>query len=224
MTTGPPPSGNDQASRALTAVLTEYQFVAGMIPFYRRVELTALAGTGLVISGVVAALAALEAAPKLHRSAESLLLVAAAWVPALLLLIEDVALTRIARASAYIAEQLHPLVARLTGEQQALAYELAFAGPQTKRLPSWAGRSRRTVRFMVTSSPFLIAMALGTLTLAAAGVAVQTRWWTIVIGSAAALLAGACAKYGLTLTIRHEGRDAGTGDPAGSPAATAASR
>jgi hypothetical protein len=205
MTTGPPPPGNDQASRALTAVLTEYQFVAGMIPFYRRVELTALAGTGLVVSGVVAALAA-------------------AWVPALLLLIEDVALTRIARASAYIAEQLHPLVARLTGEQQALAYELAFAGPQTKRLPSWAGRSRRTVRFMVTSSPFLIAMALGTLTLAAAGVAVQTRWWTIVIGSAATLLAGACATYGLTLTIRHEGRDRVKGDPAGSPAATATSR
>ena len=145
---------------------------------------------------------------------------AAAWVPALLLLIEDVALTRIARASTYIAERLQPLAERLTGEPQALAWELGFAGPLAKRLPSWTAQSRRTVRFMATSSPFLIVMSLGTLTLAIAGIAVQTRWWTMVIGSTATLFAAACAKYGLTLTIRHEGRDQAVGGPAGSPTAT----
>jgi uncharacterized membrane protein HdeD (DUF308 family) len=59
---------------ATDVLLAEFQFLSGLIPFYRHVELTVLVGTGLVISGVVAALAALEAAENPNATAGGILL------------------------------------------------------------------------------------------------------------------------------------------------------
>src|SRR5687767_7144569 len=83
-----PPEGSrigvspDRLNAAATEVLlAEFQFLSGLIPFYRRVELTVLGGTGLVISAAVAALAALEAAADPQARAEGILLAAGAWAP-----------------------------------------------------------------------------------------------------------------------------------------------
>jgi hypothetical protein len=43
-------------------LVAEFQFVAGLIPFYRRAELIVLGATGALLSVMVAALATLEAA------------------------------------------------------------------------------------------------------------------------------------------------------------------
>jgi hypothetical protein len=48
--------------RAVQILIAEYQYVSGLIPFYRRAELIVLAATGALLSVIVAALATLEAA------------------------------------------------------------------------------------------------------------------------------------------------------------------
>ena len=123
---------------AALILIAEYGFVAGLIPFYRRVELTATAGTGLLLSAIIAALAALEAAETPNKTAEALILAGGAWVPAFLLLIEIMALTRLRRASLYVRDSLHPLAVQLTGKEEILSWERS----PTKNLVDETGRRR----------------------------------------------------------------------------------
>jgi ClpA/ClpB-like protein len=177
----------------------EYEFVSGMIPFYRRVELTALGGAGLVVSSVLAAVAAL-AGKGSHEAVEGGLLAGAAWGPAILLLVEAMALTRMRRASLYLRNSLRPLVVELTGEPRLLQWELA---------PSAALREAghgRVAGMMVSSAGIVLAMALSTLAMSAIGIAIHPTAATLALGLSATAFALAITAYGLSITLTEEGR------------------
>ena len=95
------------------AVIAEYNFVSGLIPFYRRMELAAVGGAGVVVAALIGALGALEgAAVSGNRVAidrtEVFLLALAPWVFFLTTLMMTTALVRIRRASLYIQDSLSP--------------------------------------------------------------------------------------------------------------------
>ena len=114
----------DTAEQArLQLLLAEFTWVAGLVRYYREVELKALAGAGAVLVAVAAAFTALEesrakateaegtAAEITRRAAEDaelLVLAAASAVTAFLLPIVLMAQMRQIRAAAYIREWLHP--------------------------------------------------------------------------------------------------------------------
>jgi putative copper export protein len=79
-------NGVSRSSR-LELVIAEYQTVAGLIQYFRDVEMKALAGAGLVLSVAGAGYATLAAGSKTNKDAQAILLVASAWVSAVLLLV-----------------------------------------------------------------------------------------------------------------------------------------
>lgn len=211
--------------RAVQVLIAEFQFVAGLIPFYRRAELIVLGATGALLSVMVAALATLEAADESQRQAEGILLALGAWVPVLLLLIEVMALTRIKRASRYIYGRLHPLACRL-GRSSLLEWEGApgaelLAGMAERRSaqrhqkPHVDGsrRAQRTVRgwlaiFFSSSTPLILAIAVASIGLAAGGILLDFGVLTITSGFLAMTSAAVLALYGIASTRGHEGRKA----------------
>jgi len=184
--------------------------VSQLIPFYRRFEITALAGTGLVISAAVAAGASLISGEHPDRTAAGVVLGISAWGPALMLLVEVMALTRLRRASRYIARDLHPLAQRLTGHSDILCWELA----PTDRLfdlplePTETARTfwRKTLNTVVSSTPLIIAMALSCVGLTVGSALVEPTAAGVVAGSAAVVAGMAFGTYGIVFTHRHEGR------------------
>jgi hypothetical protein len=221
----PAATAKDRDQRALDLVVTEFQFVSGLIPFYRGVETTALGGTGLIVSGIVAALAALESADTPKAAAEGVLLSIGAWAPVVLLLIEIMALTRVVRASAYIADHLHPLAEKITGKPEVLAWELAPTSHLLKRVR--AGRRDSAakeaivrdsaVRWWSSSTPVIVTIALVSFLLAVSGAIIYPNALTIVSGVGAILAAAAFATYGIVFSHTHEARTAKPPGPATHP-------
>jgi hypothetical protein len=221
----PAAGAKDRDQGALDLVVAEFQFVSGLIPFYRGVETTALGGTGLIVSGVVAALAALESADTPKAAAEGILLSAGAWAPVVLLLIEIMALTRVVRASAYIADHLHPLAEEITGRSEVLVWELAPTSHLLKRVR--AGRRDSAakeaivrdsaVRWWSSSTPVIVTIALVSFLLAVSGAVVYPDALTVVSGVGAILTASAFAAYGTVFSHTHEARMAKPPGPATHP-------
>lgn len=203
--------GRPVSDAEIQLLVAEYNFVSGLIPFYRGVEMKALAGTGLVLSAVAGAFGALEAAKSPSRPAEGVLLGIAALIPAMLLLVEVMALTRLRRASLHIAEHLHPLASELLGDDtRFLRWEL---GPterligESKKLESkpWARLAGpRPTRAFVSSAAIVIMIALTAIVLADAGYAINPVATTAIIGAVAVVFAASSAAYGLAFTITHE--------------------
>jgi hypothetical protein len=214
---GGSPPDDSRREAALQLVLAEYQFVAGLIPFYRGVEMRVLGATGLVLSGVAAAFAALEAAQNPRIPAEATLLALAAWVPAFLLLVEIMALTRLRRASLYIAKRLHPLAKELGGDERLLSWELEpskelFADTKTRLAEEgqsaglFALVRERSLRISISSAPLIVAMAAISVLLAVAGWLRGAAIGYLLLGAPAALIAAGLAAYGVAFTALHEGR------------------
>lgn len=102
------------------AVVAEYNYVSGLIPFYRRMELIAVVGVGATGAALIGAIATLEARRdgqmttaaiannEVIDRAEALLLVLAPYVFMLATSLVVTALVRIRRASVYIREVLAP--------------------------------------------------------------------------------------------------------------------
>lgn len=205
-------------------LVAEFQFVAGLIPFYRRAELIVLGATGALLSVMVAALATLEAADESQRQAEGILLALGAWVPVLLLLIEVMALTRIMRASRYIFRCLHPLACNL-GCPGLLEFERSpgaelLAGMIERRSPTEQRGSppsdesnqerlalrERLVIFFFSSTPLILAIAAASIALAVGGIVRDFGLLTLGFGLLAAMSAIVLACYGIASTQTHEGR------------------
>ena len=118
----PRPSGPPDAR--LQLLVAEYTWVAGLVRYYREVELKALAGTGLVLSGVGAAFAALRAADSPDAGAAiGVVLAIGAAITAFVLPVVLMASMRGLRAVVYVREWLHPLAARLAQDARFLACE-----------------------------------------------------------------------------------------------------
>jgi hypothetical protein len=203
------------------ALLHEYDFVAGLIPFYRRVEITALGGAGVVVSAVLGAVATLEGRDPPNRLAEATLLSLAGWAPAMLLLLELMALTRLRRASIYIQTVLYPRAARLAEDPLLLRWEfgptrgLLQGTPQTTTLVG--GRFAKRARFLadplvkifVTSTPLITALVAGAVVLPLVGAALHPGGWLAPVLSAGYVAAGVGICFGVAgfwLTRSHEER------------------
>ena len=209
----------DVASKdaAVSILVSEFEFVAGLIPYYRRLEITALAGTGLILSGLLAAWAALlgEGADEDARRTLSVVLSVAAWGPTLLVLVELMALVRVTRASSYVQHHLHPLAADLTKIDDLLRWEF---GP-TKWLEQEPIR-HVVVRVCVSSAPIIVAIGIPAVVLPVAGLRMGAEPWALLVGFGAAAVAVVVAAYGAWETTRHELRR-GAAQPANVDAAAA---
>jgi hypothetical protein len=203
------PSGGGPEDRAVTILVAEYQYVSSLIPFYRNVEMLVLAGTGLVTSGAVAAVAALTGGEHPDPTVAAGVLAAAAWGPTLLLVVEITALTRIARASRYIQTQLIPLAQKLSGESQILQFECA----PTEVLTGEIAREHRLYRSLVStfasSLGVLLIPVLAAFALTIGAVLFNGTGVIWGFGGLACLLAVGAMGYGYSFTSSHERREAG---------------
>ena len=114
----------DAQEAQLQVLLAEFEWVAGLIRYYREVELKALGATGLVLSAVAAAYAALESGTAAAQEAEGHVFAGAACVPAFLVPVVLMANMRGLRAVVYVREWLRPLACELTGDRRYLAWEM----------------------------------------------------------------------------------------------------
>jgi hypothetical protein len=211
-------------NQAVQILVAEYQYVSGLIPFYRRAELIVLAATGALLSVIVAALATLEAAEEAQRHAEGILLTLGAWVPVLLLLIEAMALTRLMRASRYILDYLNPIACdlgrpgllefeRSPGTQllagmraQSASTNLKNAGSGSKSDTAQHTIRERFAIFFFSSTPVILAMAAASIGLALGGIILDFRLLTLLAGAPAAASATAVGLYTISMTHGHESR------------------
>jgi hypothetical protein len=173
---------SDPAGEArLQLLLAEYTWVSGLIRYYREVELKALFGTGLVLSGVGAAFAALRAADDEDAvEAIGLVFAIAASITAFVLPVVMMASMRGQRAVVYVREWLHPLAAELTQDARFLAWE-SVAAPLYTAL---AGRSGRALSATVV----VVLIGAASLALVVAAWTVEPSAWARRI----AALAAAC--------------------------------
>lgn len=196
--------------RATSLLLAEYGFVSGLIPFYRRVEILALGGTGATIAALLAFVGGLEAAEDPNRRLQATLLSLAALVPLVLLLLELMALTRIMRASAYIRTDLYPLAKELTGREQILRWEFSPTRTLIESLPGFRRRASATfAKFFASSAPIVTAIMSAAVGLPVAGLAIDpSEPFALdrLIGFAAAAIAIAAGGYTLLFTIQFEAR------------------
>lgn len=204
--------------RAATILSNEYTFVSGLIPFYRRVEIGALGGTGTTIAALLAFIGVLETAADPDRPLEATILSLAALVPLVLLLLELMALMRIMRASAYIRRELYPLAVSLTSRPRVLRWEFS---PTQDLLESIAvgrepGPSPRFAKLFASSAPVITAIVLAAVGLPLAGVALDPSDWLAparLVGYAAAAIAFAIGSYAILSTLRFETRSSGAAAP-----------
>jgi hypothetical protein len=196
----PPTSSNAEViERKVQLLIAEYNFVSGLITFYRSVELRALGGTGLMLTAIAAAVAAFEAADEPNREAESLLLSIAAWIPVVLVLIAIVALYRGLRAVVYVKEHLHPLSETLTSDRDLLAWELLSGVLLERYVEDRSSRSDHRLRFVkvfLDGAPIVISIAATSVLLAIAGFLVRVSALTLLLGGSAGVFAVTFATYG----------------------------
>jgi hypothetical protein len=208
----------DPVDARVQVLLAEYEFVTGLIKYYREVELRALAANGLVLTAVAAAIAAIESADTPNRSAQSLLLSIGAWVPSVLLLIVIMAKARGMRAVIYVRERLRERAASITGDDELLEWETLAAGLTDEFLRSaYQGRSQGMARWVVghllRGTPIILAITASSAALAVAGawIAVETHdwegdemWISFVLGASAAVAAAGLGVIGIAYTNRTD--------------------
>lgn len=196
---------------AVSIFLAEYEFVSQLIPFYRRIEMTALAGSAAVIGAVVAAISTMEGRDQPDRAAEATLLSLGSWVTVLLLLIQIMALTRIRRAALYIREELSPKAKELSGGVELLQWEtrhskILKASQRNRLLKGVAGVFVTSVP--VTAAIFAPALAMPVV----AGFLHPDKWDAPVLlpGYVALVISALIALYGIAFSWSHESDDAHT--------------
>jgi hypothetical protein len=198
--------------------LAEYEFATSLIRYYRELELRALAATGLLLTAVAAAVAAIESAEEPNRMAEALLLAIAAWIPVVLL---KVVLIAKARGSRAVLEIREILPERLTTLR---TYGNLLGGGHTgnnlvgryvaKPNPAWWRRAispvmtANAVERLLRGTPILdslMACSLA-LTTGAAGIALTSvdqpvgKWISLGIGLAATFAAFPAWRTGIAFT------------------------
>jgi hypothetical protein len=189
----------------LQFVLAEWEWAAGLIRYHREVELKALGGTGLVISAVAAAYAALESGDGNDPAkAEATVMALASCVSAFLVLVALMASMRGMRAAAYVRAWLHPLAVELTGDPRYLAWELV-----TDRLYQGLAGSfgRGLLLRVVASTTVLVLVATASVLLAVAAWGVDDGAVPRLIGTCGALFAVVLASVGVRFAELWERAD-----------------
>jgi hypothetical protein len=180
---GPAGSGEESGEARLQLLVAEYTWVSGLIRYYREVELKALAGTGLVLSGVGAAVAALRASDNDEAvNATGLVLAIAAAIITFILPVVLMANMRGMRAVVYVREWLHPLAAELARDARCLAWEAVSGG----LFDALAGRLGTRLKPMLSAAVVVTLIGTTSLALAAAAWTVEHSPWSRAIASVAA--------------------------------------
>jgi hypothetical protein len=164
-------------------LVAEYTWVAGLIRYYREVELKALAGTGLVLSGIGAAFAALRASDNpdaIH--ALGVVFAIGAAVTAFALPVVLMANMRGMRATVYVREWLHPLAAEATKDPRFLAWE-SVAPVLYKKL---AGRFGAVLRAVMSAAVVVFLIGMASLALAVLALTIEETTASQIIGAGAA--------------------------------------
>jgi hypothetical protein len=198
----------DDRDRALALLTAEYAYVSQNILLYRHLETFVLAGTGLVATGALAAYASLTTGEHPNTHAAGIVLSAAAWGPALLLLVEITALTRVMRASRYISRRLRPIATELGQRDDLFAWEIASTGSLLDDVPSgrtWALFRKLATLFSSSVGTQLIP-SLTVCGLTIGSLIVQASPATWLFGITAILVGIAAAAYSLVITCLHERR------------------
>jgi hypothetical protein len=200
----------DGGSPAADLLIAEYQYVSGLIPHYRNVEMLVLAGTGVVATAALAASAALMSGENPRPSVAAIVLSAAAWGPALLLVVEATALVRVRRASLFIGEKLHKVAKDVTGREDLLTFEHDPAKFLRADLEERGlSRSQRQRIDLVGASVGILAIpVVTTVGLAAGGVLIDDSTAAWLIGAGALVCAVALGWYSFRITHPHEKRRA----------------
>jgi hypothetical protein len=201
----------DDKDRALALLTAEYAYVSQNILLYRHLETFVLAGTGLVATGALAAYASLTTGEHPNAHAAGVVLAAAAWGPALLLLVEITALTRVMRASRYISRRLRPIATDLVQRDDLFAWEIASTRSLLDDVPSgraWA-LFRGLARLFSSSVGTQLIPILTVCALTIGGLIVQASAAAWLFGITAILVGIAGAAYGLVITCLHERRQQG---------------
>jgi hypothetical protein len=196
---------------SMDVLLAEFEFVSGLIRYYRDVELRALVGTGLVLSGVAAVYGALESADTPQPAAQAILLSVASWVPALLLLIVLMAKVRGLRGVFYVRDHLRPHAIELTGDDRVLGWEVHASTILFREFDRGAdARIWRTiarplmgkgvVKSLLSGMPLMVMMLVTSVGLAAGGILVDPRAEIAAIGGAAALTGVVLCALGFAFT------------------------
>lgn len=135
-------------SDKIHAVVAEYNFVSGLIPFYRRMELTAAGGVAIIGVALIAALAGLEGAAVRAMTvegrmavdrAELVVLALAPWLFLPLTLLVVTAIVRIRRASLYIRSYLAQCAPEIFQWETVLTESLFGSTPRMLRPVVWLG-------------------------------------------------------------------------------------
>jgi hypothetical protein len=152
---------NEHADRALTAVLAEYTFVSGLIPFYRGVEIRALSALGLSVGAITTVFVALSEQRGANIAALSGILGLTTWIFVLFATIEVTASLRIKRASTYIQNYLYPLITAIAPpanlQWESMKSADLIGVPEPVRLGQLRNRLRMN---LVTSGPLSLGIGV----------------------------------------------------------------
>lgn len=164
-------------------LVAEYTWVAGLVRYYREVELKALAGTGLILSGVGAAYAALAASDNekaIDRA--GMVFALAAMITAFVLPVVLMANLRGFRAVSYVREWQHPLAAELARDPRFLAWEAA-----ANELFEVVAAPSRTLRPLLRAVVVVVLIGAASLSLAVLAWTVETSFAARAIATPAAV-------------------------------------
>jgi hypothetical protein len=152
---------DDSHNRALTALLAEYSFVSGLIPFYRGVEVRALTALGLTVGAIATIFATLAEQRQASTAALAGVLTLATWIFVLFVTIELNSSLRIKRASTYIHKFLYPQIHAIAPGAN-LSWE-SITSMELIGIPDsvrWSNARNRLRSNLVTSGPLSIGIGL----------------------------------------------------------------
>lgn len=155
---------NGDKELRLQAVLAEYQFVSGLIPYYRSVETNVLSIMAVVLAALAGFVGTVNSqqGAVLDYSVQGAVIALSSWLMVLFTAIEVTALLRIKRASVYLKKHLYPRLneiigAKSMGFEEVRSLDLIKnedASGAHARVSDWA-RGR-----FVTSAPIVIGMGI----------------------------------------------------------------
>jgi hypothetical protein len=143
-------------------------------------------------------------------SVAAIILAAAAWGPALLLMVEATALIRIRRASLFIGEKLHQVAKDVTDREALLTFEhdpAKFLRADLKER-GVSSSQRERIDLVGASVGILAIPVVTTVGLGAGGVLIDDSTAAWLIGAGALACAVALGWYSFRITHPHEKRRA----------------
>lgn len=200
----------------MAALLAEYEFVSGLIPLYRGVEIRALSALGLSVGAIVSIFVALAEQPDADIAVLTGILSFATWLFVLFATIEVTASLRIKRASTYIGTYLYPRLDELAPQaslkwESTRALDLIGVGDDA-RMKHARNRLRKT---LVTSGPLSLGIGIagfivGVISIWVLLISDRTGfnpavfWLYIGVGALGGALSGLLGIYGAWLTREVE--------------------